>query len=97
MSDILVIDLDQIGEDFEDIKLFDIIYLVANMSEKDAWVFSAVDDLEYDLLNEFEVDIGDERCFAVLDFETGDLSKIDIKITFEQEIVEKKKIEITKS
>jgi hypothetical protein len=97
MSGILVIDLDQIGEDFEDIELFDIIYLVSNMSEKDAWMFSTVDDLEYDLLNEFEVDIGDEGCFAVLDFETGDLYKIDIKITFEQEIVEKKKIEITKS
>lgn len=97
MTNLLIINLDRIVQRFEDIRLFNIIYLIAMTEEKDGWGFSTTEDLEYDLLNDFDLDVDDEACIGILDFKTNELSKINVKVVIEQELVDKKKIEISKS
>ena len=97
MTNLLIINLDRIVQRFEDIRLFNIIYLIAMTEEKDGWGFSTTEDLEYDLLNDFDLDVDDEACIGILDFKTNELSKINVRVVIEQELVDKKKIEISKS
>lgn len=94
MKDILVIDLDEIYDTFEEIKLSNIIHLLAECEEGNTWMLSTREDLEDNLIDQFNLIPSETGNIAILDLETNEFSKIEVEITVGQTAVEETKIEM---